>query len=208
MKFMLFVEGYTEQKAIPTFLKRWLDKRLTFKVGIQSVRFDGWAEMVKDLPQKASLYLNDRFSQDVIAVIGLLDAYGPTFYPNNKKTVMERVVWAKKELESRVNNKRFRMFFAVHEVEAWLLSDPSIFPPIINSSLPDKVQYPEMINFNKPPAQLLDKIYKERTGHSYKKITQGNILFNHLDPDMAYNKCPFFKELLDEMYQLAKQSGL
>ncbi len=28
MKFVLLVEGYTEQKAIPAFLKRWLDVRL------------------------------------------------------------------------------------------------------------------------------------------------------------------------------------
>jgi len=28
MKFILFVEGYTEDKALPQFLKKWLDPRL------------------------------------------------------------------------------------------------------------------------------------------------------------------------------------
>ena len=35
MKFVLFVEGYTEDKALPKFLKRWLDPRLGKPVGIK-----------------------------------------------------------------------------------------------------------------------------------------------------------------------------
>ncbi len=57
MKFVLFVEGYTEKKAIAAFLKRWLDPRLSQPVGIQTVRFDGWAEMVKDMPNKVRRYM-------------------------------------------------------------------------------------------------------------------------------------------------------
>ena len=45
MKFILFVEGHTEDKALPAFLKRWLDPRLESPVGIQTVRFDGWPEL-------------------------------------------------------------------------------------------------------------------------------------------------------------------
>jgi len=83
MKFIMFVEGHTETKAIPSFLKRWLDPQLSKPVGIKSVRFEGWPELVKDSPTKANLYL----SQDsVIAVIALLDLYGPTIYPNDKNT--------------------------------------------------------------------------------------------------------------------------
>jgi hypothetical protein len=43
MKFILFVEGYTEKQGILTFLKRYLDPRLSQPVGIKPVRFDGWA---------------------------------------------------------------------------------------------------------------------------------------------------------------------
>lgn len=57
MKFVLFIEGYTE-RAVPKFLKRWLDDKLSRPVGVQAVRFEGWAEMVKDAPLKAGLYLN------------------------------------------------------------------------------------------------------------------------------------------------------
>ncbi len=47
MKFILFVEGYTEDKVLPQFLKKWLDPRLTQPVGIKTVRFEGWQELVK-----------------------------------------------------------------------------------------------------------------------------------------------------------------
>ena len=59
MKFVLFVEGYTERSGIPAFLKRYLDPRLSQPVGIKPVRFDGWAELVKDAPRKSRMYLND-----------------------------------------------------------------------------------------------------------------------------------------------------
>jgi len=82
MKFVLFVEGNTEHKTLAPFLKRWLDPRLPKPVGIQPVPFQGWADLVKEAPIKADLYLA---SDDVLSVIALLDLYGPT-YPPNKKT--------------------------------------------------------------------------------------------------------------------------
>jgi hypothetical protein len=57
MKFVVFAEGYTEKKALPGFLKRWLDPRLSQPVGIKIVRFDGWSDYVRGTPKKANLYL-------------------------------------------------------------------------------------------------------------------------------------------------------
>jgi len=70
MKFVLFVEGHTENNVIPEFLKRWLDPKISKPVGIIPVRFEGWAELVKDSPIKANFYLAKK---DVIAVFSLLD---------------------------------------------------------------------------------------------------------------------------------------
>jgi hypothetical protein len=49
MKFILFVEGYTEDKALPQFLKKWLDPQLPNPVGIQTVRelLDKMLELTK-----------------------------------------------------------------------------------------------------------------------------------------------------------------
>ncbi len=205
MKFVLFVEGYTEKKALASFLKRWLDPKLDQRVGIQVVRFEGWPELVKDSPDKASMHLR---KSDVIAVIALLDLYGPTIYPDHIKTASARYKWGKKDIENKIGESRFRQFFAVHETEAWLLSDPKIFPRDIRDAFPNKVQNPETVNFDEPPSKLLKKLYKTKTRRTYKKVTHGNALFNELDPNVAYEKCPRLKELLDEMLKLAEETIL
>ena len=191
MKFVFFVEGHTEKKALPDFLRRWLDSKLPQRVGVQVVRFEGWAELVNDLPRKAPLYLAN---EDVIAVVALLDLYGPTFYPANAKTAEKRHAWAVKHLESKVNDKRFKSSFAVHETEAWLLSKPDLFPTVVTKALPGKIDRPEEVNFDEPPAKLLDRVYKEKTGRGYKKVTYGRELFAKLDPALARERCPYLRE--------------
>src|SRR5207248_11402695 len=103
MKFVLFVEGYTEKYGIPAFLKRYLGPRLSQPVGIKPVRFDGWAELVKDAPRKSRMYLNDpKQKSDILAVIALIDLHGPRIYPPDKKSAASRYDWAKAHLEKNV----------------------------------------------------------------------------------------------------------
>lgn len=206
MKFILFVEGYTERKAVPAFLKRWLDVRLTQSVGIQPVRFEGWAELVQDAPKKARLYLeNPRTQGEIIAVIALLDLYGPTFYPPDKITVTERYDWATAKLMKDVGHPKFYAYFAVHEIEAWLLSDANVFPDEVKKLLPKKA--PETVNFDTPPAKLLEQLYESKLRRTYKKVTDGENLFPKLSPEVAVAKCPYLKRMLDEMLALANAAG-
>ncbi|MDE8345041.1 MAG: DUF4276 family protein [Acidocella sp.] len=208
MKFIRFVEGHTEHKAVPAFLKRWLDARLREPVGIKSVRFEGWPELVADMQKKAHLYLAGANSGEVIAVISLLDLYGPTIYPRDKQTAGERCNWGKAHFEKQVGHHKFRHFFAIHKTEAWLLSEPKLFPAEIGERLPGKVSKPETVNFDQPPAVLLDNLYRQTKGRSYKKVVYGSQLFAKLNPEVAYDKCPALKALLDEMLRLAKDAGL
>ena len=205
MRFILFVEGYTENKSLPKFLKKWLDPRLVNPVGIRTIRFEGWPELVKDAPLKAQMHLNGPAKDEIIAVISLLDLYGPTFYPNYIEKYDERYKWGKKYIEDNVNQPRFFHFFAVHEVEAWLLSQPDIFPLKVQNAFPPKIQNPELVNFNEPPAKLLERLYPLHVKRSYKKVVNGKELFDKLDPTIAYQKCPKLKELLDKMLELAQQ---
>lgn len=204
MRFILFVEGYTENKSLPQFLKKWIDPKLSKPVGIRTVRFEGWPELLKDTPLKAKMYLEGPDKDDIIAVISLLDLYGPTFYPEHKKHSNERYKWGKKHIESKVNHPRFFHFFAVHEVEAWLLSQPDIFPIKVEKALPSKIKNPESVNFHEPPAKLLERLYPLHVKRSYKKVMNGKELFDKLNPDIAYHKCPRLKELLDKMLELAQ----
>jgi hypothetical protein len=100
----------------------------------------------------------------------------------------------------------FFHFFAVHEVEAWLLSQPDIFPLKVKKAFPKKINNPETVNFDEPPAKLLKRLYSLQLRRSYKKVVNGKELFGKLNPDVAYQNCPKLKELLDKMLELAKQS--
>jgi len=204
MKFVLFVEGHTERKALPEFLKRWLDARLPQRVGIKVVRFEGWRDYCDEIAKKVELNLGGKVGADVVAGIGLLDLYGPTFYPPNKTTATERYEWAKTRLEQDVAHPRFRQHFAVHETEAWLLAEPKILPGAVSKALPGKCHQPESVNFNEPPAKLLERLYKEKLGRPYKKLIDGANLFADLSPDVAQDRCPYLRQLLQDMLTLAQ----
>lgn len=151
MRFILLVEGKTERDAAAGFLKRWLDPQLRHPVGIQPVPFDGYADLVRKMATKARMHLEGPKRSEVVGVIGLLDLYGPTFYPPDKTSADERFAWGKEHFENEVNLEKFRLFFAVHEFEAWLLSQPGIFSREIKDALPNKVAQPERVNFVEPP---------------------------------------------------------
>lgn len=212
MKFILFVEGETEKKVLPSLLRKWLNARLNDNVGIQTVTFSGFSEMIKDdLKKKVLLHLNGPAKNQIIAVISILDLYGPNktgFYPPDKRTQDERYEWGKKHMEDLVNHPRFHQFFAVHETEAWLFSDPVIFPLSLKNDVEARSRKPEEINFDHPPASLLNSFYLQREKRSYKKIVDGTALFEKLEPDIVYQKCPRFRELLDTMLSLANDSVL
>jgi len=209
VRFVLFVEGDTERKGISGFLKRYLDPRLEERVGITVVQFRGWSELVKYLPQLARKHLNDpRQGEETIALFALLDLYGPTFYPGHARTAKQRMDWAKAHFEKQVNHPKFRMSFAVHEVEAWFLSDLSLFPAEIRKSLSRKANNPESVNFDTPPKALLKRLDREKMKRAYKQVTQGLEFFTKLDPVAASSVCPQLQKFLHEMVSLAKDAGL
>jgi hypothetical protein len=206
MKFMLFVEGHTEKAALADFFKRWLDPRLPQRVGIKPIRFQGWRDYYDEIATSADRNLSGKRGADVIAGIGLLDLYGPDLYPADKRSAQERREWATAHFEQRVNHPKFRQHFAVHETEAWLLADPEILPRKVKESLPGRSAQPESVNFDEPPAKLLERLYRDRLRRSYKKVVDGADLFATLSPDRAYERCPNLKLLLDDMLALAKQA--
>ena len=81
------------------------------------------------------------------------------------------------------------------------------FPPNIRNAFPGRVAEPETVNFDETPAKLLDRLYRQHTRRSYKKVTNGRQLFSNLDPATAYEKCPHLRALLDAMLALAHNGG-
>ena len=107
-------------------------------------------------------------------------------------------------MEARVGDKKYRHFFAVHETEAWLLSDPSIFPSKVQDVLKSLCDKPETVNNDNPPAKRLETIYRSKLNRSYGKVTDGKNLFPKLQPEPALAACPHLKQMVDEMVVLAK----
>ena len=210
MKFILFVEGHTEAegKRLSAYLKRWLDPRLKQPVGMPPVRFEGWAELVKEAPIKARLHLEGPRAGEIIGVIGLIDLHGPTICPSHVTGAIERQGWIKEYMERQVRQGKYRQFCAVHEVEAWLLGQPELFPRSVRDAFPAKVGQPEAVNLNEPPSRLLMRLYKQHAGRTYKKRVDGPGLFDKADPSVAYEKCPCFRKMMDEMLAMARASGL
>jgi hypothetical protein len=206
MKFILLVEGYTEEKVVPGFLKRWLNPRLAQPVEIQPIRFDGYTDFLKRAKLKVHLHMQSPRAPEIVAAIGLIDLYGPNIFPDDLRSVEKRYRWGAQYVEELVEHPKFKMFFSVHEVEAWLLSQPEILPVAVQRALPRSVERPEKVNFHCPPGKLLDRLYREFRHVHYKKVTYGSRLFARLDPDAARLRCPYLREMMDQMLTMAYEA--
>ena len=100
------------------------------------------------------------------------------------------------------------MFFAVHEFEAWILGQPNVLPRTVRDTLPATAAKPERVDFDEPPAKLLNRLYRSCTRKSYKKTTYGKQLFDRLDPNVVVEACPYLKEMLGQMLTMANTAGL
>ena len=212
MKFVLLVEGATEKKGIASFLKQYLDSQLLQPAGIQVVDMGGYGDFKKKVRLKAEMHINRPDRDQIIAVLGLLDLYGPQFsdlYPADQTSARKRYEWGVDYFEREVENPNFRMFFAVHEFEAWIFSQPEVLPNSVRKLIPQGLQPPEDIDFDRPPSKLLGEHYQRAfRNRGYKKVTDGPELFSRLNPTTAYNRCPYLKRMLDGMLALAQEAGL
>jgi hypothetical protein len=190
--------------VLPEFLKRWLDPRLDRKIGIKSVRYHGWQHLWRDAASTAQTLLE---SPEVIGVVALLDLYGPTVFPRTCHSVREKYEWGVEHMQRKVNDPRFLMSFAVHETEAWLLSDPEVFPSEVRGDLLPLSLRPEEVDGDRPPSHRLDAIYERRFNREYKKVVYGQQYFRKLEPEQAAARCPYLKSLLVSMLEMARSAG-
>lgn len=195
MNVLLYVEGDTEEAALPEFFGRWLHgKGANFD--IKTVNFKGIGNYLREFSKRAKRDLSAGY---VKGIVGVIDLYGSRL-PLPAGSADEKYLWGKKELEQRVGNARFRQHFAVHETEAWLLSGVSLFPQEIDVRLPKTP--PEAVNFDNPPATLLQHLYSTHLDRNYGKVVDGPELFRQLDPNVACARCPHLKLLLEDIFAL------
>lgn len=204
MRIVLLMEGFTEL-YLPPFLKRWLDPRLAPRtIRISPVRYNGYGAYLRDVRQRVQIHLQ---SPVTLAVFGLLDLHHlvlPVPYPRNASRA-QRIAFARNQITGLIapgDRARFHQCFAAQETEAWLLSDPALFPDI--TLPPPAVARPEEVNDQVPPSVLLDRLLRQGGGRGYKKTTRARDLFPKLDPNVVYSKCPNFRAMLDDMLAVAQ----
>jgi len=207
VRFELLTEGRTEKKAVRQFLHDAINTRLTRKVGLAPTGFEGNGEYLRKVARKAQMFLNAPDAAEVIAVVGLLDLYGLPEHWQSGSTSEERYREVKRKIEEQVGDRRFRQFFAVHETEAWLLSDPGVFPAGVQIRLRAVSGYPERVDLSDPPARRLNTAYQQELKRGYRKVVDGQALFSRLDSQTVMDKCPCFAAMIDELVHLARLAG-
>ncbi|MBF0343048.1 MAG: DUF4276 family protein [Nitrospirae bacterium] len=96
----------------------------------------------------------------------------------------------------------FLLFWLLH---ISVLSDPNIFPRQVREAIPKKkIKDPESVNFDTPSAKLLDNLYEKKMRDGYKKVKDGVTLFTKLDPEIAYSKCRYLRDIMNKMYELCQ----
>ena len=116
-------------------------------------------------------------------------------------TVEDKITASRNQFEKiipRNYRNRFRQHFAVHELEAWLLAYPNEWPEIIREQL-RKIKEPEKVNFQESPAKLLKRLMKKR----YSKTVFASKISPKVDPDVADQKCPNLRLMLNEILEVA-----
>lgn len=197
MKLIVLVEGETERDAFSPFLRKWLNTRLQRPISVKVRRFKG-TQYLSKFAASAKLILQE---DATTIVLGLIDRYEWKLpVPPGEVNPHE---WGRRHLETKVANTRFRQHVAYHQTEAWLLSDPSIFPEAVRNKLPAKA--PEEINLNEPPGKLLHRLYRDHERREYSKRIDGTELFNALSPEIAYRTCPKLRAMLDDILSLARE---
>jgi hypothetical protein len=190
----VLAEGATEM-AFKERLKRFLDDLAGDKPKVRlNIKPAGGKVDKKEVKSRVPRYLSD---DDCVGVIALTDVY--PFYRDADE--------AKATLRSWMpDDKRCHAHTALHDFEAWLLSDWNAVLTLAN--IKNKKQWganPESINLTKPPAHRLDELFnREATPRQkYSKVVQGKILMDKLDLVEAANKCTELKAFLNTLLKIA-----
>jgi hypothetical protein len=211
LRFVLLVEGPSEKLALPQFFKRWLDERFLVPIDIKAIVRTGAANVCEEAPKDVPKLLNALNAPELVGIISICDLASELPFLNPSKSKTERIEIATKFMLDKVDHDKYRHFFIVHELEAWLLSNPTIFGKELGSEVSKKIKKnPEEINDKKPPAKLLDEVFFAKTGRNYedrKPETCANA-FRKLDVEKAYAACPSLAAILDEMLSMALAAGL
>ena len=200
MRIAILVEGRTE-RAFRPHLQKFLQTRLHGNMpAMDFVPYDGPLPKAAKLRREVQRLLSDR-RNPANAVIALTDVYTGSQPPE-----FATAVKAKLKLQQWVGDEpRFFPHVALHDFEAWLLPYWDRIQKLAGSNRKRPGPHPEMVNHDKPPADHLKEIFREK-GKTYSKtITAGQIL-KDADLLVSINACPELKALINTIIKLCDEA--
>jgi hypothetical protein len=133
----------------------------------------------------------------------LVDYYHYPLQEATKNLPLEQRVNAiKSDLARRIDGSRrslVQCHVVIHEVEAWILADEQILAQKLKIKKLPQWDKPETVNDMKPPAQVLEELFRTRLKRRYDKYKDGVDLLGKIDNQKVYAKCPTFKKLVDDL---------
>jgi hypothetical protein len=146
----------------------------------------------------------------VLAVFALIDLKGSETivnYPSNI-TYEEKATLAKEHFEKFLSgspeSNKFYPHVAVHDIEAWILADKDAVANYFKkSTISYNANFPEAIDFGRPPSYILKGLFGDK-GLAYRKTVHDPELFKEVNLDTVYNKCPHFKDFIDDLLKVTK----
>ena len=211
MTIVIYCEGETEQRVLPFLLNYFQARRRAdeAQARLSARSLNGVSAYLTKIGPAVRNRIDVEGDQ---VVFGLIDFYrcGLHFVrpkAQDTDTLARRV----EHLESQIHEliptgcrRHFHQHFAVHEIEAWILSDEEPLHKRLGDSQLGPWPRPEEVNLNKSPSTQIMELYWNKRRESYQKTTDGENLLRKANPDRIYEKCPYFREFVDEVLEACK----
>ncbi|MBI2872031.1 MAG: DUF4276 family protein [Chloroflexi bacterium] len=201
MTVKLYCEGGTE-KGLRRLLQPIREELRTRNLGLHIRTYEGVGQLLHKLPSAT----RDSLSTGARAVFALVDLHGaPVSFPNPRAPARQRADWLREHLRTLIPEQyrnRFYPHVAVHELEAWILADPSGLRERLKTSSLPSWPHPECVNDTTPPSDVLNGLFRARLKIRYAKIKEGVPLLEKLNLDAVYKGCPSFQLFIDDLRRI------
>ncbi|MDR2208524.1 MAG: DUF4276 family protein [Azoarcus sp.] len=224
IRLKILVEGPSEEVFVKQVLAPHLKQHkvnVTPVIIVTKKRVDGYEHRGGGLSWKKVLEHLRYLANDSDAISTLFDFYGlPKKFPGYREACAEQnprngVEVLEERLAQEFKHPNFIPFFALHEFETWLFSDPDTVAtyfgePVLANELRKAVQgavEPEFINhgIKTHPKKRLDDML-DKLSLAYKETSDGPILMSNIGISTVRSACPHFSGWLDRLEQLGKMA--
>lgn len=197
MKIKVLCEGQTEE-GLRALLAKAVDIR---KCGIHIKSYDGVTRLLRKLDSR----VKEELASGAEAVFCLVD-YHHFPLPENARALPrdQRALVIKNYVTEQLDESRrsaLRCYVILHEIEAWILADEEAIAQRLKSKNLPPWPEPEKVNDMKPPARVLEELFRTRSPlrKQYIKAKDGVDFLGKVDHKKVYDKCPTFKMLVDDL---------